>query len=42
MWTIEDLLAKVSTSGGSDLILTTGAPPKIKINGVLHRWAIKP
>jgi twitching motility protein PilT len=36
MWSVEDLLAKVSSSGGSDLILTTGAPPKIKINGVLQ------
>ncbi len=36
MWATEELLAKVSTSGGSDLILTTGTPPKIKINGVLQ------
>ena len=36
MWAVEELLAKVSTAGGSDLILTTGAPPKIKINGVLQ------
>ena len=36
MWAIEELLAKVSSSGGSDLILTSGAPPKIKINGVLQ------
>ena len=36
MWTIEQLLAKVSSSGGSDLILTVGAPPQIKVLGVLH------
>ena len=36
MWTIEELLEKVSSSGGSDLILTPGAPPQIKILGQLH------
>ena len=36
MWAIEELLAKVSSSGGSDLILTACAPPKIKVNGVLR------
>ena len=36
MWAIEELLAKVSSSGGSDLILTSCAPPKIKVNGVLR------
>ncbi len=36
MWTIEELLSKVSSAGGSDLILTSGAPPKIKVLGVLH------
>ena len=36
MWTIEELLAKVSSSGGSDLIITAGAPPQLKILGVLH------
>ncbi|MGD9612836.1 MAG: type IV pilus twitching motility protein PilT [Kiritimatiellia bacterium] len=36
MWTIEELLGKVSSSGGSDLILTSGAPPKLKILGVMH------
>lgn len=36
MWTIEQLLSQVSTSGGSDLILTVGAPPQIKILGSLH------
>ncbi len=36
MWAIEELLAQVSSSGGSDLIITAGAPPKIKINGVLR------
>ena len=35
MWTIEELLEKVSSSGGSDLILTPGAPPQIKILGQL-------
>ena len=42
MWTIEDLLSKVSSAGGSDLILTAGAPPKIKILGVLHSVGDKP
>jgi twitching motility protein PilT len=36
MWTIEELLGKVSSSGGSDLILTAGAPPQIKVLGALH------
>lgn len=36
MWTLEELLEKVSSSGGSDLILTPGAPPQIKILGQLH------
>ncbi len=42
MWAIEELLAKVSSSGGSDLILTSGAPPKIKVLGVLHSVGDKP
>jgi Tfp pilus assembly ATPase PilU len=37
MWTIEELLEKVSSSGGSDLILTPGAPPQIKILGSCMR-----
>ena len=36
MWKIEDLLAKVAASEGSDLILTAGAPPHIKVLGILH------
>ena len=36
MWTIEELLGKVSSAGGSDLILTPGAPPQIKVLGVLR------
>lgn len=36
MWTIEELLEKVATAGGSDLILTVGAPPQIKVLGILH------
>lgn len=36
MWTIEELLGKVSAAGGSDLILTAGSPPQIKVLGVLH------
>lgn len=36
MWTMEGLLAEVSTRGGSDLILTAGAPPQIKLLGRLH------
>lgn len=36
MWTIEELLEQVATSGGSDLILTVGAPPQIKVLGVLR------
>ncbi len=42
MWTIEELLEKVSSDGGSDLILTAGAPPQIKILGVLHSVGDKP
>ena len=36
MWSIEELLDKVSSMGGSDLILTAGAPPQIKVLGVLQ------
>ncbi|MGA1530675.1 MAG: type IV pilus twitching motility protein PilT [Kiritimatiellia bacterium] len=36
MWKIDQLLGKVATDGGSDLILTVGAPPQIKVLGVLH------
>lgn len=36
MWTLEELLEKVSSSGGSDLILTPGAPPQLKILGQMH------
>lgn len=42
MWTIEELLGKVSSSGGSDLILTSGAPPKLKILGVMHSVGDQP
>ncbi len=42
MWTIEKLLEKVASSGGSDLILTAGAPPQIKILGKLHAVDDKP
>lgn len=42
MWTIEELLGKVSSSGGSDLILTSGAPPKLKILGVMHSVGDRP
>lgn len=42
MWTIEGLLEKVATAGGSDLILTVGAPPQIKVLGVLHPVGDKP
>jgi len=42
MWTIEELLGKVSSSGGSDLIITSGAPPKLKILGVIHSVGDKP
>ena len=42
MWTIEELLNKVSTVGGSDLILTSGSPPQIKILGVLNPVDDKP
>ncbi len=42
MWTIEELLGKVSSSGGSDLILTCGAPPKLKILGVMHSVGDRP
>lgn len=36
MWTIEQLLSQVAASGGSDLILTVGAPPQIKVLGRLQ------
>jgi twitching motility protein PilT len=36
MWSIEGLLTEVSARGGSDLILTAGAPPQIKILGKLQ------
>lgn len=36
MWKIEELLAQVASSGGSDLILTVGAPPHIKVLGILN------
>ena len=36
MWTIEMLLEKVASAGGSDLILTAGVPPQIKVLGNLH------
>ena len=42
MWTIEELLGKVSSSGGSDLILTSGAPPMLKILGVMHAVGAAP
>ena len=42
MWTIEELLGKVSSSGGSDLILTSGAPPMLKILGVMHAVGAEP
>lgn len=42
MWTIEELLGKVSSSGGSDLILTSGAPPKLKVLGVMHSVGDQP
>ena len=42
MWTIEELLGKVSSSGGSDLILTSGAPPMLKILGVMHAVGATP
>ena len=42
MWTIEELLGKVSSSGGSDLILTSGAPPMLKVLGVMHAVGTAP
>jgi twitching motility protein PilT len=36
MWTIESLLDQVSLAGGSDLILTVGAPPQIRVLGNLR------
>lgn len=42
MWTIEQLLDQVATSGGSDLILTAGAPPQIKVLGILRPVGDKP
>ena len=42
MWTIEELLGKVATAGGSDLILTVGAPPQLKVLGVLRPVGDKP
>ncbi len=42
MWTIEELLGRVATAGGSDLILTVGAPPQIKVLGVLRPVGDKP
>lgn len=42
MWTIEELLGKVASSGGSDLILTVGAPPQLKVLGSLQPIGDKP
>ena len=42
MWTIEMLLEKVASAGGSDLILTAGVPPQIKVLGNLHALDDRP
>ena len=36
MWTIEQLLEQVSSAGASDLILTVGAPPQLRVLGSLR------
>lgn len=36
MWKIEEILAKMSSQGASDLIITTGAPPQLRVLGSLQ------
>ncbi len=36
IWTIEQLLESACAKGASDLVLTTGAPPQLRIVGDLH------
>jgi twitching motility protein PilT len=35
-WVLEDLLREMSLRGASDLILTVGAPPQLRIHGMLQ------
>ena len=37
--TLAELLARTAQLGGSDLHVTTGVPPQIRVNGVLEAQA---
>lgn len=41
-WRMDELLAELCRREGSDLLLTTGAPPKFRINGELMAFSLQP
>lgn len=41
-WTIEELLRAMHEKGASDLLLTVGTPPQLRINGLLEPYGTDP